>query len=107
TPTMYPSGGSCIEVSTAYFHTSQVVAAWDWCVLIRFVASVPIDASFLATYAVGHNYAVQIVQTDPSTNEWTAYLFNYVTGQWDTLFAQSGTSQVGLAEGWDLYELYS
>jgi len=106
-PTMYPSGGSCIEVSTAYFHTSQVVAAWDWCVDIRFDAEVTIDSAFLATYAEQHNYAVQIVQTDPSTNQWTAYLFNYVTGQWDTLFVRAGTSQVGLAEGWDLYELYS
>jgi hypothetical protein len=107
TPTMYPSGGSCVEVSTAYFFTSQVVAAWDWCVAIRFVVQVTIDRSFIRTYTLDRNYAVQIEQTDPSTNEWTSYLYNYRTGQWETLFKQSGTSQVGLAEGWDLYELYS
>jgi hypothetical protein len=107
TPTMYPSGGSCIEVSTAYFHTSQVVAAWDWCVQIRFVAEVTINRSFRRTYTVDKNYSVQIAQTDPSTNQWTSYLYNYKTGTWETLFQQSGTSQVGLAEGWDLYELYS
>lgn len=107
TPTMYPSGGSCIEVSTAYFFTSQVVAAWDWCVALRFVVQVTINRSFMQTYTLDKNYSVQIEQTDPSTNEWTSYLYNYGTGQWQTLFTQSGTSQVGLAEGWDLYELYS
>lgn len=107
TPTMYPSGDSCIEVSTAYFHSSQVVAAWDWCVQIRFVAQVTIDASFMSTYTKLHNYSVQIELTDAPTNRWTAYLYNYTTGAWQTLFEQSGTGQTGLSEGWDLYELYS
>ena len=30
-------------MTTAYFFGSQVVAAWDWCEAIRFVAQVPID----------------------------------------------------------------
>jgi hypothetical protein len=107
TPTMYPSGGSCVEVSTAYFHTSQVVAAWDWCVQIRFVAQITIDASFMTTYTQDKNYSVQIVMTDKATNEWSSYLYDYTTATWDLLFKQHGTSQVGLAEGWDLYELYS
>jgi hypothetical protein len=107
TPTMYPSGGSCIEVSTAYFFDSQVVAAWDWCVAIRFVAQVDIDRSFMNTYTRDKNYTTQIVQTNKATNKWTAYLYNYATGTWETLFTQSGSSQVGLAQGWDLYELYS
>jgi hypothetical protein len=107
TPTMFPSGGSCVEVSTAYFHTSQVVAAWDWCVQIRFVAQVTIDASFMSTYTQDKNYSTQIVMTDKPTNEWSSYLYNYTTAQWDLLFKQHGTSEVGLQEGWDLYELYS
>ncbi len=107
TPTMYPSGGSCIEVSTAYFHTSQVVAAWDWCKAITFVAQVTIDKSFMQTYTLHRNYSVQIVQTDPSNNTWTAYLYNYKASDWESFFSQNGTSQVGLAEGWDIYELYS
>lgn len=111
TPTMYPSGGSsagsCIEISTAYFHTSQVVAAWDWCQAITFVAEAKIDASFMKTYTSHQNYTVQIVQTDSSNNTWTAYLYNYKTAKWDTFYSQSGTSQVGLSDGWDLYELYS
>jgi hypothetical protein len=107
TPTMYPSGGSCIEVSTAYFYSNQVVAAWDWCRAIRFVAEVDIDKDFMNTYTKHKNYSVQIIQTDPSDNTWTAYLFNYQSAQWETFFTQNGTSQVGMGEGWDIYELYS
>jgi hypothetical protein len=105
-PTMYPNH-SCIEVTTAYFFGSQAVAAWDWCVAIRFVAQVDIDKHFMQTYTLDKNYSTQIVQTKKSTNEWTAYLYNYTTGTWDTLFTQHGTDQVGPAEGWDLYELYT
>lgn len=107
TPTMYPSGGSCIEMSTAYFHTSQVVAAWDWCKAITFVADVKIDKSFMRTYTHHHNYSTQILQTDAASNTWTSYLYNYKTKAWEKFFRQNGTSQVGLDEGWDIYELYS
>jgi hypothetical protein len=111
TPTMYPSGGSsagsCIEMSTAYFYSSQVVAAWDWCKAITFVAQVTIDKSFMKTYTKHHYYSTQIKQTDAASNTWTSYLYNYKKGTWEKFFSQSGTSQVGLAEGWDIYELYS
>lgn len=111
TPTMYPSGsgtnGSCIEVSTAYLPGSDNVAAWDWCQAIRFVATVHIDRAFMKTYTKHKNYSVQIVQTNPTKNTWTAYLYNYKTQAWETFYSQSGTSQVGLGEGWDIYELYS
>ena len=107
TPTMYPSGGSCIEISTAYFHDEQVVAAWDWCHAITFVAEKPIDKSFMKTYTKNKNYSVQILQTDKSSNTWTSYLYNYKTDKWEKFYSQSGTSQVGLGAGWDIYELYS
>jgi len=105
-PTMYPND-ACIEVTTAYFFGSRAVAAWDWCKAIRFVAQVTINKRFVTTYTVNNNYTTQIVRTNPSTNEWTAYLYNYKTASWDTLFKQSGTGQTGLAEGRDIYELYS
>jgi hypothetical protein len=105
-PTMYPND-SCIEVTTAYFFGSRAVAAWDWCQAIRFVAQVAINKSFVDTYTVNGNYTTQIVRTNASDNEWTAYLYNYTTSRWDTLFTQSGTGQTGLVEGWDIYELYS
>lgn len=107
TPTMYPSGNSCIEVSTAYFHTSQVVAAWDWCQAIRFVVQVNINKSFMKTYTNHQNYSEQIVQTNKAKNTWTAYLYNYKTDAWETFYSQSGQGQTGLSQGWDLYELYS
>jgi hypothetical protein len=112
TPTMYPSAGnsagSCVEMSTAYFHTSQVVAAWDWCVAINFVAEVTIDKSFINTYTRHHNYSTQIIQTKPSDNTWTSYLYNYKTGKWEQFFQQHGSSQISpTTPGWDVYELYS
>jgi hypothetical protein len=111
TPTMYPSGGgtpgSCIEISTAYLPGSDTVAAWDWCHAIRFVAQKTINRSFMQTYTKKKNYSVQILQTDPSNNTWTAYLYNYDTGKWEKFYSQSGTSQAGLGEGWDIYEIYS
>src|SRR6266576_2040765 len=103
---MYPND-ACIEVTTAYFFGSQAVAAWDWCKAIRFVAQVDINKRFMRTYTLDKNYSTQIVRTNPSNNEWTAYLYNYKTATWDTLFKQSGTGQTGLAEGWDIYELYT
>jgi hypothetical protein len=104
---MYPNGASCVEVATAYFFGSQVVGAWDWCVQIRFVVQVQITNQFMRNYTQNMNYSVQIVQTNEATNQWTAYLYNYTRGVWQTMFAQSGTGQTGLSEGWDLYELYS
>lgn len=107
TPTMYPSGNSCIEISTAYFHDDQVVAAWDWCHAITFVAQKDINRSFMKTYTQQKNYSVQILQTDKASNTWTAYLYNFKTEKWEKFYSQSGTSQVGLTSGWDIYELYS
>lgn len=106
-PTLYPPGGSCIEVSTRYVKGAKEVAAWDWCGSINFAASVPIDQNFVAKYTKADNaYRVQVVQTDSSANTWTASLYNYQTNAWDKLFSSSGSTQAGNG-GWDIYELYS
>jgi hypothetical protein len=107
TPTMYPSGGSCIEMSTAYFPDQNIVAAWDWCQAITFVAQVNINKKFKKTYTKKGFYSTQILQTDKATNTWTSYLYNYKLDKWETFYSQHGTSQVGLAAGWDIYEIYS
>jgi hypothetical protein len=107
TPTMYPAGGSCIEVTTVYTSTTQAVEAWDWCNKIDFEASVPIDSSFLTRYTNGTGaYTVQISQTNASSNTWTAYLYDYSTSSYDTLYTSSGSTQAGTT-GWDVNELYS
>lgn len=108
TPTMYPAGGSCIEVTTVYTSDTQAVEAWDWCNQIDFEASVPIDSSFLSKYTNGTGaYTVQIRQTDAgSSNTWTAYLYDYTTGEYDTFYTSSGSTQAG-DTGWDVNELYS
>jgi hypothetical protein len=108
TPTMYPPGGSCVELVTVYTTSGRSVSAWDWCKSVSFAASVPIDSSFLSTYTNGSGaYTGRVIQTDAASNTWAAALYNYSTGQWDTLFTQSGTNQSGRTDGWDIEELYS
>ncbi|GHH86497.1 hypothetical protein GCM10018793_58620 [Streptomyces sulfonofaciens] len=108
TPTLYPPGGSCVELVTVYTQSVRSVSAWDWCRSVNFAASVPIDSSFLNTYTGGSGaYTGRVVRTSASSNTWSAALYNYSTGRWDTLFTQSGTNQSGRTDGWDIEELYS
>ena len=108
TPTMYPPGGSCVELVTVYTQSVRSVSAWDWCQSVDFAASVPIDGSFLSTYTNGSGaYTGRVIRTSQAANTWSASLYNYSTGQWDTLFTQSGTNQSGRTDGWDIEELYS
>lgn len=110
TPTMYPPGGSCVELVTMYTASVHAVAAWDWCHSIAFEASVPIDSGFLATYTGGGAvpaYTGRVIRTDAGSNTWTAQLYNRTTGRWDTLYTQSGANQSGRSDGWDINELYS
>jgi hypothetical protein len=109
TPTMYPAGGSCIELTTVYTRSQASVSAWDWCRSINFAASVPINSSFLTTYTDGssHAYTGRVIKTNASSNTWQASLYNYTTDSWDTLFTQSGQNQSGRTDGWDIEELYS
>ncbi|MFE2373948.1 hypothetical protein [Streptomyces sp. NPDC059398] len=109
TPTMYPAGGSCIELVTVYTQSGPSVSAWDWCGSVAFEASVPIDSTFLSTYTDGSSsaYTGRVIKTDAATNAWTSQLYNYRTGSWDTLFSQSGQNQSGRDTGWDINELYS
>ncbi|WP_405783599.1 hypothetical protein [Streptomyces sp. NBC_00859] len=109
TPTMYPAGGSCIELVTVYTSAGPSVSAWDWCDSVTFEASVPIDSAFMNTYTDGTSsaYTGRVIKTDAAANSWTAALYNYRTGAWDTLFTQSGQNQSGRNTGWDINELYS
>jgi hypothetical protein len=107
TPTLYPAGGSCIEVTTVYDTSSQAVEAWDWCDNLDFEASVPIDSDFLSRYTNGSGaYAVEIARTNASSDTWTAYLYDYQSKAYDTLYTSSGSTQAGTT-GWDINELYS
>ena len=111
-PTLMPSGGSCIEMTTAYTSSGPVLWAWAWCGRAAPAKTVPIDANFLATYTrnVGGQqfYTVDIHQTATSPNTWTAYLFNFRTGAWDVFHTQSGTFTLAgrQLDGWDIFELY-
>lgn len=108
TPTMYPPGGSCVELVTVYTQSVRSVSAWDWCHSVSFAASVSINSSFLSTYTDGSGaYTGRVIRTSAASNTWSAALYNYATGQWDTLFTQSGTNQSGRTDGWDIEELYS
>ncbi|GGJ87060.1 hypothetical protein GCM10010123_15830 [Pilimelia anulata] len=107
-PTLYPPGGSCVELVTAYYGPVRAVAAWDWCGAAAFRAFVPIDGAFLATYTgSGGRYTGRVVRTDAADNTWTAALYNRRSGAWDHLFSSSGTSRSGRTTGWDVDEVYS
>jgi hypothetical protein len=110
-PTMTPADNSCIEVVTVHTTHTPQIWAWDWCVKIAPVAVVKVNASFMKNYTAIINgrtsYTTKDVRTNASTNTWTAYLFNYQTGAWDTLWSQAGKDQSGLTFGWDMFEFYS
>ncbi|TDD73310.1 carbohydrate-binding protein [Actinomadura darangshiensis] len=111
TPTI-KAAGSCMEVTTVY---SQAVGneiwAWDWCGGNGPAKEVKMDASFVQTYTKpvnGHPaYSVQLVQTNASTNAWSAYLYNYATGSWSLFYSKSGSDTSQLTYGWDIFEIYA
>ncbi|TDQ00243.1 carbohydrate-binding protein [Labedaea rhizosphaerae] len=109
-PTM-KAPGSCVELVTTYTGGVRQVWAWDWCVSVNVARSVTIDGTFRANYVTsvnGHDsYHGRVEQTDASRNTWTAWLFNYRTGQWDTFYTQSGTDQSRDGRSWNIFEIYA
>jgi hypothetical protein len=112
-PTLDPSGKTCIEVTTYYWQGGNAVGAWDWCAASPGFAAVRgIDANFISTYTTTVNgqpaYTVRDIQTDATTNSWTAYLLNYTTGAWDALYTSANTSKLTETHGgWDMFEVYT
>jgi hypothetical protein len=110
-PTMTGADNDCIEVVTVHTTKTPQVWAWDWCNLIAPGAKVNVNATFLGKYTTTVNgrtaYTTKEVRTNASTNSWTAYLYDYKTKAWDTLFTSAGTDQSGLSYGWDMFEFYS
>ena len=112
-PTLDPSGKTCIEVSTYYWQGGNAVGAWDWCAASPgFAAVAGLDANFVSTYTTtvnGHPaYKVRDIQTNATTNSWTAYLFNYTTNSWDALYTSANTSKLSQTHGgWDMFEVYT
>jgi hypothetical protein len=113
-PTAIPPGKACMEIVTSYGPGGPAVWAWDWCGGRSGVGkSVPIDASFLATYTATVNgrpaYTVDQHRTDAGTNSWTSYLYNYTTHAWDPFFTSAGTWDLegSFSFGWNMFEVYS
>jgi Ricin-type beta-trefoil lectin domain len=112
-PTLDPSGIDTIEMSTIYDSGGNYVGAWDWgAASPGFAKTAAIDSTFLATYATQVNgqyfYSVQNVQTDPTANTWTAYLYNYTTDSWDTFYSSSNMAKLSNSGGgWDMDEVYT
>ncbi|MBB4689183.1 carbohydrate-binding protein [Amycolatopsis jiangsuensis] len=109
-PTM-KAPGSCVELVTAYFSGAAQVWAWDWCDGVKVAKSVTVDGSFRDNYGTsvnGHDsYRGKVEQTDSSNNTWTASLFNYRTGSWDSFYSQSGTDQSHEDRSWNIFEIYA
>ncbi|MFI6686370.1 carbohydrate-binding protein [Streptomyces sp. NPDC050485] len=102
---------SCMEVVTAYWNSGNELWAWDWCGAGGPAKTVPIDADFKAKYTQpsgsGLAYSVQLVRDAASGNQWSSYLYNYRSAQWELLYRQSGQDQSGLDHGWDMFEIYA
>ena len=109
-PTM-KAPGSCVELVTTYTAGVRQVWAWDWCVSVTVARSIDIDGNFRARYVTsvnGHDsYHGKVEQTDAASNTWTASLFDYSTGRWDTFYTQSGTDQSRDGRSWDIFEIYA
>lgn len=110
-PTAKAPDGSCIEVTTAYDSDGPMLWAWDWCGSVSAAKVLDIDSSFLSTYTTTVNgrpaYTMDEVLTNGSTNTWTVYLYNHLTGGWDTFYTSSGSDKSGLNFGWDIFEVYT
>lgn len=112
-PTLDPSSIDTIEMTTIYDAGGNYVGAWDWgAASPGFAKTATINSTFLATYATQVNgqyfYSVQNVQTDPTANTWTAYLYNYTTGAWDTFYSSSNAGELSNSGGgWDMDEVYT
>jgi hypothetical protein len=112
-PTMDPSGIDTIEMSAIYDAGGNYIGAWDWgSANPSFAKTAAINSSFLATYATKvsglYFYSLQNVQTDATTNTWTAYLYNYTTKAWDTFYSSSDTGKLSNSGGgWDMDEVYT
>ncbi|GIJ46811.1 hypothetical protein Val02_36970 [Virgisporangium aliadipatigenens] len=109
-PTLMPPSSACLEITTAYTWDAPALWAWDWCTDNPGVGKeVPLNANFVSTYTTPVNglpaYSIDIQKTNAATNTWTAYLYNFKNGRWDTFWAKSGTSQIG-QNGWDVFEPY-
>lgn len=113
-PTLLPSNISCIEMTTFYYKDFNGVGAWDWCDPVpRFMATMSFDdliqRHYTATYNGRPAYKVRAVQTDSATNTWTSYLFNYMTGSWDTFYTKGDLNELdnGGLLGWDAFEIHT
>jgi hypothetical protein len=113
-PTLDPSALTCIEVSTVYVGGADYVGAWNWCAASPGWGVLTVDntSAFQSKYTTvisGRRfYTIQDVQTNATTNQWTAYLYNYSTGAWDTFFQSASTSKLSQSGGgWDMDEVYT
>jgi hypothetical protein len=113
-PTLDPSGIDCIEVTTIYVGGADYVGAWNWCASSPGFGVLTADntSSFHTNYTTVTSgrrfYTIEDVQTNASTNQWTAYLYNYSTGKWDTFFVSANTSKLSNSGGgWDMDEVYT
>ena len=115
-PTFVPAYTSCIEMATTYNSSGSYVAAFDWCAnngqgtFGKVTPFSSLSAYITQTWNGTRNvpaYTVQDVQTDPGTNSWTAYLFNYQTHTFDPFWTSASTSKYSESGSrWDWFEVW-
>jgi hypothetical protein len=115
-PTFIPAAISCIEMATYYTGSGSWVLAFDWCAnngqgTYAKLAPLSSLSAYLTQTSNGTSslpaYTVQDVQTDPSTNSWTAYLFNYQTHRFDPFWTSASTDKYSQSGSrWDWWEVW-
>lgn len=113
-PTLDPSTTDCIEVTTVYVGGADYIGAWNWCAtnpgwgVLTPDNNSTFDTDYTTVTSGRRFYTIEDVQTNATTNQWTAYLYNYSTGAWDVLFQSANTSKLSqTGGGWDMDEVYT
>lgn len=110
-PTLFPASITTIEMTTVEWSNGTWVAAWDWGDdQPGFYKMVSTDdlADYITVLNGQRYYSVQDVQTNPVTNNWTSYLYNYTTQTWDPFYSSANANKLSVTgNGWDMFEIYT
>jgi hypothetical protein len=107
-PVLYPGNESCIELLTSYHSNgSVVIQPKNWCDGDPWGPYWVVDAAFRDKYVRVGAYTTKIEQTNATTNEWKALLFNYNTSSWDVLYTKAGVHSGGPSAGWNYFEVFT
>lgn len=112
-PTMKGPGQSCLEATTIYSTATPFVGFWDFCIANNsvFHNAKTVDSTFESNYVrdLGDGvpmYTVDIVVDPANPLGWHGALYNYSTGLWEDIYADSGNGTEENGFGWSIFETH-